>query len=542
MRMIPDTPYRTDSSAERRTFDRLRGAFNGPGEDLTAYHSLNLTRHAYKRFGEIDFVLCGRDGLFVLEVKGGGVSCENGVWTYTNREGARTLNREGPFRQAESALHGLVGDLEDHLPSAVVSSLTIGFGVIFPDCEWRVESAEWDPHTLCDARKFRDLEGWLRRLFRYWRAKAAHPTFADPASLRAVRKYLRPNFETATPLYVLTDRAAEEAARLTEDQMDWVDTIAANRRVLCSGGAGTGKTFLAMELARRWAAAGRQVLLACKSPWLRRYLETRFAIPGLTIAVVDNVRTAAQRAGRERFDALIVDEGQDLFDLESLDLLDRYLLGGLSEGSWCIFHDTNNQAGLVGRTDSEAYRYLLELAPARVSLRTNCRNTLAILERVQEATGADMGVRGIGAGPKVRWHRARSPEESAQLLAEEIGSLLDDGGLSPGHVTVLSPHPFPESSAALLPEPMGRMLQILDEYSLRSFPPSRPSFAQIASFKGLENEAVIVIDLPEPYREAEDLLPLHYVAMSRPRAVLSLITRPADCHRDHAGAVRGGSV
>lgn len=525
--MIPDAPYRTESTAERRTFDRLRAAFNGSGDDLTAFHSLNLTRHAYKRFGEIDFVLCGREGLFVLEVKGGGVSCESGVWTYTNREGVRSPSREGPFRQAESALHGLVNDLGSHLPGSVVSGLTIGFGVIFPDCEWRAESAEWDPRTLCDARDFRDLEGWLRRLFRYWRSKDSRARLAEPAGVRAVRKYLRPNFETAMPLYILTDRAAEEAARLTEDQMEWVDTITANPRVLCSGGAGTGKTFLAMELARRWTAAGSEVLLACKSPWLRRYLETRFAIPGLTIAVVDDVLTAARRAGRHTFDALIVDEGQDLFELESLDLLDRSLDGGLAQGTWCVFHDTNNQAGLVGRMDPEAYRYLLELAPARVTLRTNCRNTLAILESVQEETGADMGTRGIGAGPKVRRFRAGTPQEAAERLAEELVALLEEGGLSPGHVTVLSPHSFRESSAALLPERLARTLQILDEYSLRSFPPNRPSFAQIASFKGLENEAVIVIDLQEPARDGNEPLPLHYVAMSRPRAVLSLITLPA---------------
>ena len=35
-----------------------------------AMHSLNLPRHEPKRFGEIDFIVCGPDGVFVLEVKG----------------------------------------------------------------------------------------------------------------------------------------------------------------------------------------------------------------------------------------------------------------------------------------------------------------------------------------------------------------------------------------------------------------------------------------------------------------------------------------
>jgi len=80
MRMIPDTPHGTHSQAEKRVFDRLRAAFASEQDGVfTAYHSLNLTRHAYKRFGEIDFLICCPHGIFVLEVKGGRVGCHNGV-------------------------------------------------------------------------------------------------------------------------------------------------------------------------------------------------------------------------------------------------------------------------------------------------------------------------------------------------------------------------------------------------------------------------------------------------------------------------------
>jgi len=57
---------------------------------------------------------------------------------------------------------------------------------------------------------------------------------------------------------------------------------------------------------------------------------------------------------------------------------------------------------------------------------------------------------------------------------------------------------------------------------MRNFPPQKISFAQIFQFKGLENEAIIIIDLPVP-----DFLKgnysCHYIAMSRPRAFLSII-------------------
>jgi hypothetical protein len=57
---------------------------------------------------------------------------------------------------------------------------------------------------------------------------------------------------------------------------------------------------------------------------------------------------------------------------------------------------------------------------------------------------------------------------------------------------------------------------------MRHFPPPRISFAEIAHFKGLENEAVIVLDLPEPGSSPSSATEA-YVAMSRPRGLLSLI-------------------
>jgi hypothetical protein len=523
MLMIPATPYGTHSQAEKRLFDRLRAVCTDPQDaSLAAYHSINLTRHAYKRFGEIDFLICGLPGIFVLEVKGGRIACQGGVWQYTNRYGAVSESVEGPFKQAESALHGLMANLRANLSSSIVSQFTIGYGVVFPDCEWRVKGAEWDPHVLADARELYDLERWLHKLFQYWRNKDGGTRQPDTAALKALRRYLRPEFEAAVPLHIQAGQVEERVVALTEDQMAMVDVVAANPRVLCSGGAGTGKTFLALELARRWTAEGMNVVLACRSPWLRRHLETQFSFPGLTVTLAESIRTACRRAGLDQFNALIVDEGQDLFDMESLDSLDASLDNGLSEGRWAFFHDMNNQSGLFVNQDQEAIDYLLSLKPVLVPLRTNCRNTRVILEKVQTALGADMGIRGVGEGPKVREQIVKTKEASAEMLAKEIREIVNEGGVASGNVTILSSVPYNESSAALLNESLKREIIILDEYSLRNAPFGRITFAEIANFKGLENEAVIVVDLESPV-SGDKPLAMHYVAMSRARALLSLI-------------------
>ena len=347
MRMIPDTPHGTRSPAEKRVFDLLRAAFADQPESVgTVFHSLNLPSHAYKRCGEIDFLICGPQGLFVLEVKGGGVSCREGRWRCNNRYGGQGEFVESPFQQAKSAMYALRDKLLAHFSAEIVEQFSIGYGVLFPDCTWAERGAEWDAQMLADERSYKDMELWLRQLFDYWRSKDGGRRRPDAAALQAVLHFLRPDFEAAVPLWRQVDAAREQITRLTEDQMVMVDVAAANPRVLCGGGAGTGKTFLALELARRWTADGKNVALLCRSPWLKNFLAAYFVVPGLTVALPAALENLMRRQNLSCFDALIVDEGQDLFDMESLALMDRVLCGGLERGRWCFFHDINNQSGL----------------------------------------------------------------------------------------------------------------------------------------------------------------------------------------------------
>ena len=567
MRMIPSWPCDTGSQAEKRIFERLRAAFD---DRYAAFHSLKPTRHPRKRFPEIDFVVCGPEGLYAIEVKGGRVACHDGVWRYRDRNGAVARSQESPFRQAETALHGLVEDLRANLPEDLLDRLTTGYGVVFPDCEWRAAGAEWDPAMLADVRRSRDLEGWLRGLFGYWRARGGRSGRIDDDALARLQGYLRPEVDApegeeaarwlrpavddherrlpgpcaesrvrslrpepdaperaeAPRLLHQVEDARRRIERLTDDQMRMADVAESNPRVLCAGGAGTGKTFLAEGLARRWAEAGLQAALVCRSPWLKHHLASRLSMPGLVVSSIDGVRLDCRRAGLERFDALIVDEGQDLFEMGCIETLDCVLVGGLEAGRWCWFHDLNNQS-LTPRFERCAKDHLESLDPVRMPLRINCRNTRVILEWIQDTLDADLGVHGAGAGPAVRRQGAATRRESAERVAGEIVELVDVGGLAPGSVTILSPFDLAESSVALMPPDAARRVRRLDEYSMREAPGDKVGFARIGEFKGLENEAIVVVDLPAPEgagrRSAE-----HYVAMSRARSVLSLI------HRDPA--------
>ena len=527
MRMIPSAPFDTGSQAEKRIFERLSRAFD---DRYAAYHSLKPTNHPLKKFPEIDFVICCPEGLYVLEVKGGNVAFRDGNWHYQDRYGRTTSQMESPFRQAETALHGLMEALRANLSSRVLCHLATGYGVIFPDCEWQTYGLEWNPEMIADRQRSRDMEHWLRQMFEYWKNRGGPREQVDDDTLGIIQEYIRPNVsasiglhEEPIPLLQHVEDAERRIERMTEDQMRMSDVAESNPRVLCAGGAGTGKTFLAERLARRWTEYGRQVVFVCRSPWLRHHLASRLAIPGLTVSLIDGVRLDCRRAGLDSFDALIVDEGQDLFDMASIDILSDVLAGGLEKGRWCWFHDLNNQA-LTRRFEPRAKEYLESINPVHVPLLINCRNTRIILEWVQDTLGADVGTRGAGAGPEVRQCTVSSQHESAERVAREIAEFIDIGGLAPGSVTILSPFDYAESSVAHVPAEVADRICRLDEYSVRSIPGDKVGFARIDEFKGLENEAIIVVDLPVPNQMNRELA-AHYVAMTRARSLLSIVQR-----------------
>ena len=518
MRMIPSQPLDTQSRAELRVFDQLRACFSGADQHgWFAMHSLNLPQHEYKRFGEIDFVVCGPDGLFVLEVKGGEVSCRDGIWETRNRYGSVERLKESPFRQAEGALHGL----RKKLPVELANAFVFGYAAVMPDIGSLPESSEWDRAVLADARNFRQFEKWLNKLISHWRNKGRGDSKASPEQLRRLQQFLRPEFEAVMPLHASAHAIEARVAQLTEDQLRYIDVVEANDRVICSGGAGTGKTMLALELAKRWSAAGMKVALTCHSPWLKGYLE-KAAPPGVTVSLTSSAPVTAKRAGIEKFDALIVDEGQDVLNMDALERLDSILRGGLDNGRWSFFHDVNNQSGLCGEYRPDAYEYLAGLGAARIPLKTNCRNSLPILERVQTALDADVGTSAVGDGPAVREIKVTGREDAAVALLKELLKLINEDGFSPSDIVILSPMAYSQSCASLIPEHAGIRISVLDAYSPWGANNRDIGFAQIEGFKGLESTVVWLVDMCAP--SVESLLrSSHYVGMTRARALLGMI-------------------
>ena len=512
MKIIPNVPYNNESRAEQKLFNALKSVqLDYPS---VAFHSVMIPNHASKRVAEADFVIVNKYGVFVLEVKGGIISQRDGQW-FTNR----TTKISDPFKQANGAVHALNEKILDFV-ELDRRRIPIGYAVVFPDVEWTEDSAEWEYEMICDSSDIRFFDHWLNSFFEYWHSRPANAQLLSDRDVNDIVEFLRPNFEFIQPLFSYVDDVNTSSVKLTEEQYHYVDMAMANQRVICSGGAGTGKTFLAAELCRRFINQEKTVLLACHSSWLRHYLATLIPSDKLVITTISGLASTMRREGVDSFDVLIVDEGQDILNLKTLEILDGVLKGGWDSGQWYFFHDSNNQANILTELDSSALEWLkAKNNPAIFKLNINCRNTKNILSKIQTSLECDVGKPALFEGPEVtEFHGDRDylSKELSKLLKELRQSELDKGS-----ITILSSKMKRNSILSSLDSTEVNEIVELDDYKVKTYPFKEMSFAKIGDFKGLENDVIILLDLEHPSQASDNKSnSLHYVGMSRAKAKL----------------------
>ena len=292
----PQAAEKTESSAELRMFRRIRDELS---DEWTAIHSLGLTSHRAKPWAEIDFVLVGPDGVYCLEVKGGRIARVDGEWLFTNRRDQTTRKHEGPFAQVGSASATLHRESRENVPSA--TRVRVSYGVVTPDIVFDVEGPDVEPEIVYDAR---DLEkpfaAYVKRLVEYWGGRLARsardPQPVTPAQRSAIVHHLRGDFDLRPSLRAQIGFVNEELLRLTVDQYEVLDGLVDNPRVLVRGSAGSGKTLLAVEEARRQAKQGRRVLLCCFNRMLGQFLgRTASDQPGIDARTIHSLMAGVVR-------------------------------------------------------------------------------------------------------------------------------------------------------------------------------------------------------------------------------------------------------
>ena len=546
--LIPDVPGKCTGS-ERQVFNRLERELD---DDWVVLHSLGLTNHGQKLWGEADFVVLSTKGVFVLEVKGGEVACRDGVWHF-GRPGTKDYytKRESPFTQSKDAMFALKKFVES---SPGLGDLLIGYGVVMPHAAFTVEGPEIEPAVLLDAREFhRPLGFYIGRLSRFWddTYRTRHgvtrriPTRQE---IRTLRELLRPNVDCTLSLGSYLNGLEADLIQLTNRQIRAARGMEHNPRTLVTGRAGTGKTVLAIDRARRLAEVGHDVLFVCFNRLLAQHVKSSLqdkpeaerirvshlhglmretiGAAGLTGSLNATTSSEAEMYGRvfpEIFvdaalsvepavaEVLIVDEAQDLLTVPNLDALDLLVKDGLKRGRWSLFLDALQN--IYGKDSEDAMGVLQEAGYASYELYENCRNTRQIAVQTSIISGVDMALDGAVEGLPCDCIYYADDVDCCARLEAEVRRLLD-AGVERRDMILLSARKLGNSVVRHLREIAGVKIRELADGP----DDSAIQFATIHAFKGLERKVVLAIDLDGI--GDENLSLLHYAGLSRAIGIL----------------------
>ena len=303
------------------------------------------------RMREADFIIAHpKLGILIMEIKGGRIDVKDGKWVSTDRYGEEwDIN---PYEQVAIAVSSLERRLNEERPNPF-RNYRFSTAVCFPDVDISAQASHLGSKHLrvtVDARQLQDLRQAIIEVMKDTEGKFDPP---GEARILMLKELIACSWYINAPKSIQIKDTENEIKRLTDSQFKLLYQLAPTaRRLLATGCAGTGKTMLAAETARRMVLlARRRVLFTCYNRNLATWIRTSpfFVDNGLMMVsnyqklCADFARGAGldlpkpigdnheekdpifketypnlllEVAGKtgEQFDAIIVDEGQDFLE------------------------------------------------------------------------------------------------------------------------------------------------------------------------------------------------------------------------------------
>jgi hypothetical protein len=559
-RCIPDViPAAQHHDGEQALLERLRTELP---DEFIVIPCLEVPHLRTGRDSEADFVILHPRGRLVLESKGGEIRCVQGRWE--RKKSGKWQPLHPPFFQARDNSY----EIREHLKrtfgkEAPEAKMPFGHVVVFPSIDFNVETIEMPDARLIDRTELansdmvkimhRLLEDTEQRYLTRFPGQSLPAPLTDP-QLLAVANKLRPEIRVTTNL---TPEALDrQLIRLSSTQLRALDAAAQSKRLRIVGGPGSGKTLLALEVCRRELAANpdQKIGLVCFNRYLGAFLvdvakadRLTSVTPGSFYLHLDRilgdladakatdstyyqqrVRAALDIAQRtpeaEKFDLLVVDEGQDFRDDgEKLALLDAMLKGGLAKGRWRWFEDLDQILSPESATPTAgAHQALLECLDAfgQVEVDCNWRNTEQIAQAAAKVMGRPTPPSFGVQGPKVTTVPSK-PGRDFDLLAAVLGH-ENIRKYRPEDIIVLSMKGAGKESFAGKAEAAGYRLVPYDANAPYEAGTIRTS--TVFKFKGMESHVVILTDV-DALTTTRDRRKA-YVGMTRAKYDLYVLGQP----------------
>ncbi|HCX92848.1 MAG TPA: hypothetical protein DGZ34_09285 [Lachnospiraceae bacterium] len=512
-------------------------------------HSLGLPKHQSKIYGEVDFVIVCDRGVACLEIKGGRVACVNGNWIFTDRYGIEHEKNEGPFAQVIGNMFSLRDSLKQHFcKNPHIKNMLVASGVVFPDIAFYNESQEIIPEIVYDSTT-ENISDYVNAVFDYWQGRAhVTPSKLPPALIKEIADYLRGEFSFSPALSDRLNETERHLVRLTAQQAQVMEALIDNLHLMIEGNAGTGKTLLALDYARKQSKQGKRVLYLTYNKNLANFLQMQLddherdiltiinlhalfgqyikvdveymqknvqyyfgsVLPGLFYEYLNQLSTEQIQA--IQYDVIVLDEGQDIIKPDYLYSLDLLLKGGLEKGRWAVFYD--DKQNIYNPEYENGIELLQSYQSAKFKLFVNCRNTVQIGTFGSRVSGVPMNEFIHENGEEVCCITYQDSDEFSVKLHQLLSQLKTEK-IDLRDVVFLSPKKYSNS----IVHESGIAIDELKEGGIGR--KNVPQFATIQGFKGLDAKIVIMVDVERIRDEA--YAQYMYIATTRARALLYII-------------------
>jgi hypothetical protein len=376
-----------------------------------------------------------------------------------------------------------------------------------------------------------------------------------------INQFVRPMFESAPTAVEQENRDIRgtdlKFEDLTRDQAEVVFAAEENPRLLVKGMAGSGKTVIALDHACRLSERGLKVMFLCFNAALGEHLARRVekypnvragsfyefvneilvkaGLKAITdkedgyweslpaVRLEEALKLLVDQGKPLEFDALVVDEGQD-FQPEWWMVLEELIrdtdCDGIKAKRLAVFYDPLQnlfERPSKGNGDPALPDQVLD-GCTRLTLRHNCRNTQCIARYIEISTDRMFPCKpGVPDGKPPGFHDMRNDWQSASRALENLVNKLIDDGFELKDIAIARWH----STGKTLEIPKIKTTPDIHKWTKGD----AILYTTVRRFKGLEANALILFDIPEPGTEKSYSKSDHYVAISRARQELALFVR-----------------
>lgn len=533
--MVPEKPI--DIPAGSRE-DEMFIALSELSDEYYVFHSFVLISNTegILRESETDFVVFNpKKGILCLEAKAGHVYCAQGTWYYGS---GLKMRHGGPYKQADMNKWKLQKYFEEKGMTDIWEKCKTIHAVWFPSVSKselnRIQfPSDGDKSITLTEESLVSIEKDIDKIFAIELPSKVETTLSKVETKRILDNVLCPSFDLVPSMVSELGIKRNAFNRLLKEQVNLLNFLEDQPYAVVNGAAGTGKTMIALEKARRHSEVGERVLFLCFNRFLRDYCKANYSQSNVVYNTIDGFACSycatesadyvllqekletAYYEGTFPFKHVIIDEGQDfgqdrIEEAEIINLLETIVLSEEIGGSFYLFYDKNQ---LV--QGNRIPKYIAD-SDCKLTLYRNCRNT-------ENIAITSMRPLGVTSKPKMfsGCIRGESPKVFIAETAEKQRILLDTAlkQISDKKVKDIVILTCKTESSSAISEFCSDGKYLCNGIYYR--------FTTCRKFKGLEADAIILIDIDKRTLSGDESFNF-YVGASRARFYLSAICQMSD--------------